>query len=190
MSDITLKDIKDWKFDKPLFFMLDWDCTLTKSLDPIVNELNKKYGTNAKPKDIKSWNFNEVKQDLSDDEIERLFSLSQFFDELEFYDGAKEFLLLHKDNCMIITKGTHHNIYNKRDFLDLNGLEDIDMIGLPLNISKSVINMQMEDRVVVFIDDGTKNLNDSNADIKIQFREFGETEWNKDWNGMVMRSWI
>lgn len=189
---MTIKDFENERQD--LFWFIDFDCTLVKSLDPIVKELNKRYNKNVKKSDIRTWNFREIQNDLTDDDIEDLFALPQFFKELEFYDGAKEFLLSHKDNCIIVTKGTNENLYRKRIWLNEQGLKDVRMIGLPLNVSKSFINMVTNDeidrRLTVFVDDSTKNLRETNADVKIQFREFDqETEWNSDWNGRIATSW-
>ena len=183
--EITLKELEK---KNPKFWFIDFDCTLTKSLDPIVKELNKRYNKNIKSSDIKSWNFSEIQEGLMDNEIEDLFSLEYFFNDLQFYDGAKEFLISHSDNCMIITKGTSNNIYRKREWLNLQNLSNIKMIGLPLNIDKDIINMNKYFNSV-FIDDGTYNLNVSNAFYKVQFREYDETNWNKNWNGYIMRSW-
>lgn len=170
------------------FYFLDFDCTLTKSLDPIVMELNKKYHKNVKPSDIKSWNFREI-HDLNDDEIESIFSSELFFENLEFYDGADKFLKLNSENCIIITKGLPNNLCFKRQWLDSKGFLNIPMIGLDLSVEKSYVNMKHEYLPTIFIDDNTSNLLCSNADHKIQFREYGETEWNKDWNGKIITDW-
>lgn len=178
------KDIK-------VHYFVDFDCTLVQSLIPVVNNLNKKYGTNVTPEQIKSWNFKEINPNLSDDEIEEIFTISDFFKELKFYDGAKEWLQSHENYTTIVTKGKPLNIYNKHIWLKEQGFNNIQFIGLDLNTPKSLVNMQADKNTIsIFIDDSTNNLNCSNANIKIQFREFGETEWNKGWDGMVINSWI
>ena len=59
-------------------------------------------------------------------------------------------------------------------------------------MSKSIINMNSIDGWSLFIDDSTNNLNDSNADYKVQFREYNddkERAWQKGWDGLVMYNW-
>ena len=167
------------------WFYIDFDGTLTKSLDESVKLLNEIHNKNFKPEDIKTWNFKEYDEDLTDEQIEQIFADERFFDDLKFYDGAKEFLLSHADKTIIVTKGTNKNIYLKKQWLEKQGI-DVPVIGLPIEVSKSLINMDNG----IFIDDSTYNLEESNALIRIQFREFDDRYWNKDWEGMVMKSWI
>ena len=76
-------------------------------------------------------------------------------------------------------------------------LDDIPIIPIPLNMSKSIINMYYHNLdnyldYSLFIDDSTNNLLESSAPFKIQFREYNddkEREWQKDWNGYVMYKW-
>ena len=82
MMDIDL-------FDK---IFLDVDGCLINSVEAMVKLLNNKYGTNVCENDILSWNFNEVKSDLTTKDIEDLFNNPKFFEIVEFYDGAIEFL--------------------------------------------------------------------------------------------------
>ena len=66
------------------------------------------------------------------------------------------------------------------------------MIALPLSVSKSLVNMDSITEYSIFIDDSTQNLIDSNADFRVQFREFNdqkEREWQKGWDGLVMYQW-
>lgn len=170
----------------PKYYFLDFDCTLVKSLDESVKILNSIHNKNLKPQDIKTWNFKEYDKDLTDEQIEEIFADERFFDELKFYDGAKEFVLRHENNTIIVTKGTDKNLYLKKKWLKDKGI-NVPVIGLPIEVSKSFINMGKN---TIFIDDSTNNLLSSNAEYKVQFREFGETDWNKDWKGSVMKSWI
>ena len=73
--------------------------------------------------------------------------------------------------------------------MENQGFGDVPFIGMPFNISKSIINMDG-----LFIDDNTKNLLESNAPYKIQFLEYNDhmndkREWTKDWHGFKMYKW-
>ena len=183
---ITVKRNDIEEILKPDKYFIDFDCTLVKSLDESVKLLNSLHNKNLKPEDIKTWNFKEYDKDLTDAQIEQIFADERFFDELKFYEGAKEFCISHEKNIIIVTKGTDKNLYLKKQWLKEQGV-NVPVIGLPIEVSKSIINMGTNS---VFIDDSTYNLKDSNSVWKIQFREYGETDWNKDWEGLVMKSWI
>ena len=180
MMDIDL-------FDK---IFVDVDGCLLDSVEAMVRLLNEKHGTNAKSSDIVSWNFNEVKSDLTTKDIEDLFNNPKFFEIVEFYDGAIEFLTKYRHKIILFSKGNCDNIKHKREFFDAYGFSDITLIGFPLNISKGFLDMQYNGRSL-FIDDCTTNLMDSNANLKVQFKPSDvDTEWSRDWNGMVIKNWL
>lgn len=186
MKEITINDIEKLN---PSKYYIDIDGVVFHSVEAMVHLLNKKFNKNVKPQEIISWNFTCCYPNMTDKEIEWLFDTSDFFKIVKFIDGAKEFILKNKDKVVLLTKGNPKNIYEKRIFLDLNGLEDIIMVGLPIQISKGIINMEENS---VFIDDNKNNLDESNATYKIMFSEYKNEnicEWMKDWNGDVMYSW-
>jgi hypothetical protein len=124
---------------------------------------------------------------ITDEDIEWLFSTVEFFNIVEFQDGAYEFLLKHQDNITLVSKGTKQNLKFKRIFFDFMGLDKIKLIGLPIEESKSVVDMSDG----IFIDDCTYNLVESNAKYKVLFKEYNNvTSWSQGWNGDVLRSWI
>lgn len=182
MNYITLKEIEE--LDVSTYF-LDMDGVIIQSVKTMITLLNKKYGGNYTAKDVKSWNF-ECCYQITNDDIEWLFSTKEFFDIVEPYEGVFDFMRKHRNKIIIVTKGTIENINQKRIWLDINGFEDIKMIGLPLNVSKHYVNMVDG----LFIDDSTINLKDAyTATYSIMFEEFPNREWNRDWNGWKMNSW-
>ena len=176
---------------------LDWDGVITHSVKAIVDILNKKHNININPQDIVSWNFKEADPTLTDEEMERLFTTKEFFFELEYIDGVIDFMKRHRNNIIIVTKAKTENYLGKIHMLKKIGLDDIPIIPIPLNMSKSIINMYYHNLdnyldYSLFIDDSTNNLLESSASFKIQFREYNddkEREWQKDWNGYVMYKW-
>lgn len=183
MSYITIQDIE--KLDVSTYF-LDMDGVILQSNKAMITLLNKKYGGNYTVEDVKLWNFVCCYKTTSE-EIEWLFSTREFFDIVEPYIGVIDFMKKYRDKIIIVTKGSIESINQKRIWLDLNGFEDIKMIGLPLNISKYYINM--EDGL--FIDDITKNLVEATtAKYSIMFEEFPNREWNQNWDGLKMNSWL
>lgn len=180
----TVKDLENMEFKR---YFIDVDGVIIHSVKATTNILNKKYNMNIKPQDIKSWNFIDKYPMMTEEEIEWIFTTNEFFDNVEFIKGAKKFMLKHSKDVILITKGQRENIKQKRIMLDLNGLEDIELIGIPLYETKDIINMKSG----VFIDDTTKNLNEvTTADYKVLFKEYDNyTEWSEGWNGNVMYSW-
>lgn len=185
MKEITTNILENLDIDK---IFLDIDGCIFHSVEAMCKILNKKFNMNVQPQQITSWNFECCYPKMSNEEIEWLFANDKFFDYVRLIDGSKEFMLKHKDNLILITKGNEKNIFQKRQWLDLNGLEEINMIGLPLDVSKDIINMKDG----LFIDDTTKNLNEvTTSKYKVQFKEYdNETEWSSGWEGMVLRKWI
>lgn len=182
MNYITLKDIKQLDVDT---YFLDMDGVILQSVKAMITLLNRKYGGNYTAEDVKSWNF-ECCYKTTNDDIEWLFSTKEFFDIVEPYEGVFDFMREYRNKTIIPTKGTIENINQKRIWLDINGFEDIKMIGLPLDVSKYYVNMKNG----LFIDDCTNNLIEANtAKYSIMFEEFPDREWNKGWNGWKMNSW-
>lgn len=170
---------------------LDIDGVIIHSCQAMVDILNKKYHTNITGADILSWNFKEVIDSLTDNEIEYLFTTDEFFNIVQPISGAIDFINKHKEDVILITKGGLKNISGKKQMFELWGIEDINMIGLPLNMSKRIVDMTIYGNSL-FIDDSTNNLIESNAKYKIQFREYKDNkkrEWQNDWHGKIMYHW-
>lgn len=97
----------------------------------------------------------------------------------------------HRNDIIIITHASTENFTLKRIFFDQYGLQDIPIIPIPINLSKSIINMSCNDNTL-FIDDSTNNLYSSNAKYLIQFKEYNDDKirnWQKEWKGNVMYEW-
>ena len=98
----------------------------------------------------------------------------------------------YRDKIILVTKANFENYAHKRKWFDDRGFGSIPIIALPLSVSKSLVNMDSITEYSIFIDDSTQNLIDSNADFRVQFREFNdqkEREWQKGWDGLVMYQW-
>lgn len=171
---------------------LDIDGVIFASCDAIVEILNERYKTNFQGSDICSWNFQCCYPDMTSEEIEDTFADEKFFEIVKPIKGALEFIDRYRDKIVIVTKATTSNFLHKRKWFDEHGYSDVPIIAVPLGMSKSIINMNSIDGWSLFIDDSTNNLNDSNADYKVQFREYNddkERAWQKDWDGLVMYQW-
>lgn len=178
-------DINSIDFDKYKYIFLDIDGVVLQSIKTVCDILNIRYNKLYEPSDILTWNFSEFKYDMSSEEIEELFDSVRFFKLVQFYDGVIEFINEHKDKIICITKGNDKNIELKRKLFDSKGL-NIPIIGIPLDYSKDIINMDGS----IFIDDCKNNLTESNASVKILFRYIdNDNEWQRGWNGLYTKGW-
>jgi len=179
---MTIQEIKQLN---PRRYYIDFDSTIVNSVKAMVRILNRTFEMDVNYRYINKWDFSD-QFPVNSDFIEHLFSSQIFFDNAEFYDGALEFLKENVDNITIISKGGRINLELKCQFLAKHGLSAIKFIGLPLNKSKSCVDMTD----CVFIDDVTENIKNVNATYKIQFREFEEDKmWNSGWNGEILKDW-
>ena len=171
---------------------IDIDGVIFASCDAIIQILNERYGGSFKGSDVTSWNFQCCYPNMTSEEIEDTFNDPKFFDIVNPIDGALEFMDRYRDKIILVTKANIENYAHKRKWFDDRGF-NIPMIALPLNVSKSLVNMNSIDGWSLFIDDNTQNLIDSNSDFKVQFREYqsnnDKREWVKDWDGMVLYKW-
>jgi hypothetical protein len=190
MTYINVNDIEQMiETENISTIFLDVDGVVIDSVGAIVRILNGKYGTKCKSSDITSWNFNEIKSDLTSEEIEDIFNDEEFFNIVLFYDGVFNFIGKYRNKIIFLTKGNHENISHKNILFNSVGLSDVPLIGLPLSISKGWINMRRKGKSL-FIDDCSQNLIDSNADIKIMMKEHeNDAEWQIGWNGLKMKGW-
>ena len=171
---------------------IDIDGVIFASCDAIIQILNERYGGNFDGSDVTSWNFQCCYPNMTSEEIEDTFNDPKFFDIVKPIDGVLKFMDRYRDKIILVTKASAENYAHKRKWFDDRNFADIPIIALPLNCSKSLINMDTIGEWSLFIDDSTYNLQDSNADFKMQFREFNdqkEREWQKDWDGLVMYNW-
>jgi guanylate kinase len=182
--------IKDHDIDR---IFLDIDGVILHSCEAMVKILNRIYNTNVSGEDILSWNFKEVSEDIIEPELEYLFTTDEFFENVEFIDGALDFIKRHENNIIFVTKGRWQNFIGKEKLFEKYGLGNIPMIGLPMNVDKDIINMNMyNSRRSLFIDDSTKNLIHNNSKYQIQFREYKDDkkrEWQDGWCGKIMYHW-
>lgn len=174
---------------------LDIDGVIFASCDAIVEILNERYKTNFQGSDICSWNFQCCYPNMTSEEIEDTFADPRFFEIVKPIKGALEFMDRYRDKIILVTKANVENYAHKRKWFDDRNFADIPIIALPLNVSKGFIDMQNCTgfyNYSLFIDDSTNNLQETNADYNIMFKEYNdqkEREWQKGWDGLVMYQW-
>lgn len=189
----VMKNIDNFIKDNNItLIFLDVDGVIFHSCQAMIDILNERYDGNFDGSDVTSWNFQCCYPNMTSEEIEDTFNDPKFFDIIKPIDGALEFMERYRDKIILVTKASIENYTHKRKWFDDRNFADIPIIALPLNVSKSLINMDNIHEYSLFIDDSTQNLIDSNADFGVQMREYcdeKEREWQKGWDEMVMYNW-
>ena len=192
----VIKDIDSFIKDNNItHIFIDIDGVIFHSCQAMIDILNERYGGNFDGSDVTSWNFQCCYPNMTSQEIEDTFNDPKFFDIVKPIDGALEFMDRYRDKIILVTKANIENYAHKRKWFDDRNFADIPMIALPLNVSKGFIDMQNCTgfyNYSLFIDDSTNNLQETNADYNIMFKEYNdqkEREWQKGWDGLVMYQW-
>ena len=168
---------------------LDFDETITNSIEAVLSVLNPKYGTTYSAEEVKKWNFDDVFPDIKPDEIEACFESDTFWNNLTFKEDAKENInkLLEKGyDVTVVTKGSFNNLVRKVCWINKYFDNRIDIIALEPNESKGKVDMSNG----ILIDDNQSYLGESNAKYKVLFENYKGCEWNNDWDSYVVHNWL
>lgn len=162
----------------------DFDEVLVNSIEAIVSILNEDYNLHAKASDVNRWDFKDAYPTLTFEQINNVWNDKRLFQRLTFKPNTIETLedLSKKYPLIIYSAGSSKNLQLKKDFIKNNILIkkiNLNFIGVLEGIEdKSLLDL----KDWVFIDDNQKNLYDSNASLKILFRNRENADWNNNWN--------
>jgi 5'(3')-deoxyribonucleotidase len=140
------------------------------------------------PDKVKTWDFDELTLEPRE-YIDKYFNQPRFFTNVKLMTCSKWIINKLHDvyNYRIIfcSSGSYPNLQLKRDWININfPFAEFIPVEMPTYEDKSHVPMQDS----IFIDDVSKNLITSNADIKICFGE--DFSWNEGWDGIRCRNWI
>lgn len=148
----------------------------------------------VKPAEIKTWNFDELNLEPREF-IDRYFNQPRFFEKPTLMVGCSWIInKLHNDfgyKIVFCSSGSYANLKLKQIWIDRHfGFADFIPVEMPTYKDKSHVKMSGKDTedINVFIDDVSKNLVTSDADIKICFGDI--YSWNEDWDGVRCRNWM
>ena len=181
--------------------VVDMDSTLVNSIKSIVNVYNTLYKKDVNWRDVRSWDFSCVFEDVNKTKILWLFEHPLFFENLEFYPGALEILeelYLAGYQIDIYSAGTQ---LNKERKIHLIERINSDFQNKYIKANRPFLNWINCDSIMhgkscqdlsdaIFIDDRIDNLTSSNAYSKILFKyENKDYDWNLNWNGKIAYQW-
>ena len=179
---VKFVDYIDVNKKKPTLFC-DLDCVLLETVQGICKlydlDFHDKPGyKKVNWEEINSWDFLELSL-ATKEVIDGYFNQQRFFDTVEMIPGAKESIdyLSNFYDIVFVSHGEDLNLHLKDKYV-AEHFPYAKFIGVKLseNHDKSCVDMSGNGNV--FIDDIPRNINGSNADIRICFGK--NYEWNKD----------
>ena len=152
--------------------------------------MNDKYGLNKSEDDLEDYGYTSIAP-ITEEEKLGIFESDEFFSNLKFksdflkvlnkYDGKVKFV--------ITTKGTAENLKKKEQWIKENIPGNISFVGITNNsLSKRQVDMTNG----IQIDDCTAAL-DTNADIKILYKDNHNFNWQSNYNNtyiLVVNTWL
>ena len=168
---------------------IDFDDTITSSVENVVRIINKRYNRNVKPQDIGKWDFSDVYPDIPLENIVGVFGEKEFFKTLKLKNDVIPTLRRYGkyNHLIIVSKVDSIAIKEKYDWIKEHLMDigiDIEFRGIPLGKSKGIIDMADG----IMIDDNAQFLKETNAKYKILYkcdRAFDDTQ---DWDGYTVSS--
>lgn len=169
---------------------VDFDNTIVESNQKVIEILNDKYGLNKSEDDLEDYGYTSIAP-ITEEEKLGIFESDKFFSNLKFksdflkvlnkYDGKVKFV--------ITTKGTAENLKKKEQWIKENIPGNISFVGITNNsLSKRQVDMTNG----IQIDDCTAAL-DTNADIKILYKDNHNFNWQSNYNNtdiLVVNTWL
>ena len=169
---------------------VDFDNTIVESNQKVIEILNDKYGLNKSEDDLKDYGYTSIAP-ITEEEKLGIFESDEFFSNLKFksdflkvlnkYDGKVKFI--------ITTKGTAENLKKKEQWVKENIPGNVSFVGITNNsLSKKQVDMTNG----IQIDDCTAAL-DTNADIKILYKDNHNFNWQSNYNNtdiLVVNTWL
>lgn len=169
---------------------VDFDNTIVESNQKVIEILNSKYGTNKTEDDLEDYGYTSIAP-ITEEEKLGIFESDEFFSNLKFksdflkvlnkYDGKVKFI--------ITTKGTAENLKKKEQWVKENIPSNVGFVGITNNsLSKKQVDMTNG----IQIDDCTAAL-DTNADIKILYKDNHNFNWQSNYNNtdiLVVNTWL
>lgn len=169
---------------------IDFDDTITNSIQALLAISNRRYGTSYKIEDVGDWNFKDIYPNIPLKEIVSIYDTDEFYNLLSIKRDALFVLrrFAKRNKIFIVTKVNKKSMVQKfqwiKEHIQNFGI-DVELIGIPLNKSKGIVDMSEG----IMIDDNVKFLNETNAKYKILFKNNRKFDELQEWSGMSVTSW-
>ena len=161
---------------------IDFDDTIVESSKTFVDVYASMVGvTDVKYEKLQDWEFRDLFPKITKKDIYEVFSHPAFFNNLSFVESSKEVIRelskFYKVN--IVTFGDRDNLVKKYEYITDNLVVEspIRFIGLEEKKYSTKRVVDMSDGI--FVDDRIDNLLNSNAKVKILFKNYKDFPWNR-----------
>ena len=171
---------------------IDFDDTITMSIENIVRIINKRYKKNINHKDISKWDFSDVCPDISIEEIVDIFGEEEFFNTLHLKPNVLPVLRKYSkyNNIIIVSKVSLEAMKRKSRWVRMHLVD----IGIPIqfrgvSLRRSKSDVDMSDGIM--IDDNTSFLRETNAKYKIFYKNNRKFDELQDLNDVdyIVSNW-
>ena len=189
-STISLQQNNINNYKKPIIYV-DFDNTIVNSTKQIVKLWKRRHNGKFDYKtidwtEIYTYKFTEL--NMSHEELMKYFDSLEFFNGLEYNEGAYSTLKHLSDigyKIKIVSIGTKQNLLLKAKWLKEHFDFIYEYVPVFSETYKDKSHIDMSDGIL--IDDNSYNLCNSNAKHKICFGEI--CEWNENWTGKRIYTW-
>lgn len=157
---------------------IDVDGTLVDTNTQVTNYLNNKFNKSYTANDVWWYDFTKLYKQAKHNDIIQMFEDKDFYENITAFDYCCDVINQRRDSDMfkfnIVTCGTQENLLNKYNWIMNNIKGDIAIRGL-LQPTKKGLDMAG----AIQIDDEIISLRESNAAVKILFRNHKDREYNR-----------
>lgn len=156
---------------------VDFDDTLAKSSDVVVEYLNERYGLNKTTQDIHDWCYRSICKQMTPTLVETIYSGDYFWNNVQLFGGAVDVLAGH--DVYLCTCGSDANLKRKSVFLKERGLPYKEAF-VKTSDGNSGKDKRMYDMAgAIQIDDRADALLYTNAAVKILFKNGNNHTWQR-----------
>lgn len=169
---------------------IDFDDTITMSVENVLRIVNKRYNKNVSVEDIGKWDFSDVYPDIPLKDIVKVFGEEEFFKTLKLKQNVLPVLRKYtKYNDVIIVSKTDMTAMQRKnawinEHIKSFGIS-IRFVGIMLKSSKGILDMSGG----IMIDDNATFLNETNAKYKILYKNNRKFDELQEWDGYTVSSW-
>ena len=169
---------------------VDFDDTLAKSSEVVVEYLNQRYGLNKTIEDVHDWCYRSVYKQMTPMLVEAIYSGDYFWNNIRLFDKAVDILAEH--DVYLCTCGSNANLGRKSAFLKERCLPYKEAF-VKTSEGKFGKDKRMYDMAgAIQIDDRVDALLYTNAAVKILFKNGNDHIWQKlpkHTNILVVNTW-
>ena len=169
---------------------VDFDDTLAKSSEVVVEYLNQRYGLNKTIEDVHDWCYRSVYKQMTPTLVEAIYSGDYFWNNIRLFDKAVGVLAEHE--VYLCTCGSDANLGRKSAFLKERRLPYKEAFVKTADGKFGKDKCMYDMAGAIQIDDRVDALLYTNAAVKILFKNGNDYTWQKlpkHTNILVVNTW-